>query len=243
MKKDHPNSVSVREESQRLRRIAGDFTQFDKDIKVNRFRAQTIASLCKGTTVLELGCADGLVTEVIAQKFDKVVAVDGASEMIDRLRARVPQADFVCSLFEEYRPDIRFDSVVLGHILEHVVDPVSLLRRVKGWLTADGIIIITVPNGESVHRRLGLEMGLIQDVTELSEDDHRIGHRRIYTSTSLGEEVAAAGLKIEHSEGIMFKPLSNTQMFDWQDDLLSACYRLGKKMPPDLGGELCVVCR
>lgn len=41
----------------------------------------------------------------------------------------------------------------------------------KNWLKKDGEIIVIVPNKESIHRRLALNMGLIQKLDSLSERD------------------------------------------------------------------------
>lgn len=234
-------------EKERLSTIAETYTQFDKDMKVNKFRVRTIVSLCRGPRILELGCADGLVTEKLVEKFEQVVAVDGSQELLSRAQERAPKAEYVCALFEEYVPNtkqykFKFNTIILGHVLEHVLAPVPILKRVKEWLVEDGVMIITVPNGESIHRRVGVELGMIKSVTELNEDDIRIGHRRVYTLATLKTDVLEAGLSILHAEGIMFKPLSNRQMFHWPDDLLDAYYRLAKKLPPEFGGELCLVC-
>lgn len=232
----------MQKEQNRLDDISQTYSQFSKDQKVNYFRTQTIVSLCKGPHVLELGCADGLVTEQLVQYFEHVVAIDGSSNLIDKARKRAPRAEYVHALFEDYVPCIQFDTVILGHVLEHVMDSVFLIRRAKEWLHGDGFLIATVPNGESIHRRLGVELGMIGSPTQLNENDLREGHRRVYTLGTLKTDIEEAGLEVVHAEGIMFKPLSNRQMFNWSDDLLEACYKLAKKLPPEFGGELCLVC-
>jgi 2-polyprenyl-3-methyl-5-hydroxy-6-metoxy-1,4-benzoquinol methylase len=230
-------------ESQRLKRIAKDgFTQFDKDQKVSSYRAKTIVSLCEGPRVLDVGCADGLVTEILANEFPGLVTIDGSIELIERLRQRVPSIKAVHTLFEDFTPNELFDTIVMGHVLEHVDEPVALLTRAKDWLCDGGKIIVTVPNAESIHRRIGLEMGMITELTELSEGDHLIGHRRIYSTDTLEHDIESAGLRTIHSEGVMLKPLTNAAMFDWADELLAAFNSLAKKLPTELGGELCFVC-
>ena len=232
----------MQKEQNRLDDISQTYSQFGKDRIVNCFRTQTIVSLCKGPRVLELGCADGLVTEQLVQYVEHVVAIDGSSNLIDKARKRAPRAEYVHALFEDYVPGIQFDTVILAHILEHVMDPVSLLRQAKEWLHEDGFLIATVANGESIHRRLGVELGMISSPTELNENDIREGHRRVYTLGTLNTDIEEAGLEVVHAEGIMFKPLSNHQMFNWPDDLLEASYKLAKKLPPEFGGELCLIC-
>ena len=48
----------------------------------------------------------------------------------------------------------RFDVIRLWHVLEHVTDPIQLLRTVRGLLRHDGIVIAGVPDFDSPARRL-----------------------------------------------------------------------------------------
>src|ERR1035437_10108809 len=144
-----------------LNTIGKTYSMFDKDMKVNQFRSRTIVEHTKGPDVLELGSADGLVTEELCKKFKNVVAVDASAELVEKAKVRVPDAIFHVSLFEEFNPEKQYDTIILGHVLEHVLDPIAILNILKKWLKPKGIIIITVPNADSVHRRIGVEMGLL----------------------------------------------------------------------------------
>jgi 2-polyprenyl-3-methyl-5-hydroxy-6-metoxy-1,4-benzoquinol methylase len=43
---------------------------------------------------------------------------------------------------------------MLTHILEHVDDPVQVLKIAKKFLKEDGVLIADVPNAHSLHREL-----------------------------------------------------------------------------------------
>ncbi len=230
-------------EAERLVSIGQTYSMYDKDKHVNAFRAKTVIAYTKGPRVLELGCADGLVTEQLCKVFPDVTTIDASSELIEKARQRAPQANFVLSLFENFRSAEGYNTVILGHVLEHVEDPLMILRLAKTWMKEDGIAIITVPNGDSIHRRLGVEMNMLKKTTELNEDDIRIGHRRVFMLAALRDLAREAGMTILREEGILLKPLSNRQMLHWPDELLQALYRLAKKLPCEYGGELCIVCK
>src|SRR4051812_28893416 len=98
------------------------------------FRYRTLASHFEGKSVLELGCADGRGIDILLERFAEVTAVDGSRKLLDRLKkhARSPRLTLVCSMFEDLRLEQKFDTVLLGHILEHVDEParvVAVARR------------------------------------------------------------------------------------------------------------------
>ncbi|MBA3921434.1 MAG: class I SAM-dependent methyltransferase [Nostocaceae cyanobacterium] len=47
-----------------------------------------------------------------------------------------------------YEPNT-FDVIVLSHVLEHLYNPHKVLEKLKAWLTPEGIIVLTIPNGKS----------------------------------------------------------------------------------------------
>jgi hypothetical protein len=55
-------------------------------------------------------------------------------------------------------------------------------------------------------------MGLIQSTDELSVNDHRVGHRRVYTRSLLQDHLQQAGYKIAKELSIGLKPFTLKQM-------------------------------
>jgi 2-polyprenyl-3-methyl-5-hydroxy-6-metoxy-1,4-benzoquinol methylase len=62
--------------------------------------------------------------------FDRIVAVDGSEHAIMSAREYVnsDKVEFIHSYFEEFTSDERFDTVILAHILEHVDNPIEILK-------------------------------------------------------------------------------------------------------------------
>lgn len=89
--------------------------------------------------ILELGPADGIMTEILYPHFKDYTAVDGAEIFVENLKKRYPGIHAYASLFENFDAgDKKFHNIVLGHVLEHVEDPVEILKRCKGWLPGGG---------------------------------------------------------------------------------------------------------
>ena len=166
-----------------------------------------------GDTILELGPAEGVMTELLAGTGKKLTLVEGSSLFCDDLRRRFPQATTVNALFEEFRSDERFDNIILGHVLEHVVDAVDILSRAKHWLKPKtGRLFAAVPNARSLHRQAAVIMGILQEEDTLNEMDYHHGHRRVFNPESFRNEFQRAGLRIEIFGGYWMKPVSNAQI-------------------------------
>ena len=55
----------------------------------------------------------------------------------------------------------KFDVIWLGNVLEHVIDPTHLLKRLKLLLNIKGVIVITVPNDGSSYQDLLLNKNYV----------------------------------------------------------------------------------
>lgn len=231
------------EEHQRVNSLSDWYLkeQLDFDKRLIRFRYQTLRPYLAGPEGLELGPAEGEMTQFLANHFERLTIVEGSAELLAQIPPR-PNLSKVHSLFENFEPDRRYDTIVMEHILEHVDHPTALLRRVKDWLLPSGKVLIGVPNGLSIHRLVAVKMGLLAEPCELNSRDHVLGHRRVYTQDTLRCELAAAGLRPIEMGGVFFKPISNAQIQEhWTEEMIQGFYELGKDFPQH-AAELYAVC-
>ena len=221
------------DEVSRLEDVAGWYdSREDFDYHLIKYGARTLLGHAAGPSVLEMGCSSGVMTEELVKHFADVEVVDGSATYVEAVRQLVGgQAVFHVALFEDFTPARRFHEIVLASVLEHVVDPAALARRAAGWLAPGGALHVIVPNAGALNRRLGKAMGMLARLDELHERDHRLGHRRVYGRAALEADLARAGLRVTHCEGIFLKPLSNAQMKGWSPDLLDGLYEVGKELP------------
>lgn len=202
----------------------------------------------KGVSALELGCFMGGFTRMLRIAHPDVTVVDASEECLSHVRAIGRQIRCVHGTFEEVELEGKFDAVFAMHCLEHLDDPVRVLRRIADeWLYDDGMAFIAVPNAHAASRQLAVRMGLLNDVEDVmpAEADH--GHKRTYTKDLLERHLREAGLKVVESGGSVFKALAGFQMDLAMDagiiskDYLDACYSLGLEMPK-LCSSLYAVC-
>lgn len=229
-------------EHERLDRVAEWYTGREGFYaRLVRYGFDALRPHFRGTSCCELGPADGQMTGMLLEHFDDVVSVEGSSTYCERLRehfAEEPGLAIVCSLFEDYEPKRKFDTILGTHILEHVDQPIGVLAHAREWGSR---LVMLVPNALSIHRLVAVEMGLLESPDSLNALDQRLGHRRVYDPDLLHDHVSAAGWRVVHSGGVFLKPLSNGQIDRWFDERIMDGFAAAARHFPRHAAEIFVV--
>lgn len=229
-------------ERERLEKIASE-SWYSKG--VNSLAIEYSASvferyLIKGS-ILELGPAEGVMTEYFTQKYTDITVLEGSTNFSNILKNKFPDIKVINGLFEEFNPESQYDNIILGHVLEHVIDPISTLIRVCEWLSPNGRILAAVPNAFSVHRQAAVIMGMLRDEHDLNETDVHHGHRRVYDPISFKRDFHLANLRVIKFGSYWMKPLSNRQIEEqWTESMVNAFMILGEKYP-EIAAEIYIV--
>ena len=218
------------------------------DYLMHRFMLRTFAPFQKTGTALELGCFHGNFTKLLCEQFDDVEVVEASAECIGIATAACGgKARFNLSTFENFTPTRQFDNIFLVHTLEHLDDPVAVLRQISGWLAPGGRLFVATPNAHAGSRQIAVLMGLISHNAAVTPAEEAHGHRVTYSLDTLGADVRAAGLAPLTHGGIFFKGLANFQLDAARAaDIISAeymegCYQLGRSYP-DLCSSIFLLC-
>ena len=180
-----------------------------------------------GSNCLELGPSYGYMTSELVKVFERVVAVEGSETLFNAI-PDFNNLEKHNSLFENFSTGEKFDTIILNHVLEHIENPVSLLKKIKTWMSPDGVLIIGVPNAKSFHRLAAVKMGLLNSEYELNERDHELGHYRVYDFEALIKDCSKAELKVYSKGGLFLKFLSNTQIKEFLSiEIIDAFFELG----------------
>lgn len=191
--------------------------------------------------VLEMGPAEGLMTDILYPRFSDYTVVDGAEKFVNALTEKYPEIKGTVSLFEEFESAEKYQNIILGHVLEHVEDPVTVLKKCRDILADGGRVLAAVPNCNSIHRQAAVVMGTLSSTKELNDTDRYHGHRRVYNYEEFKADFLAAGFTIKKSGGYWLKPLSNRQIEEtWNDAMIGAFMKLGESYP-DIAAEIYVV--
>ena len=239
-----PDRDALLEELKTLDDVANRYElEQDFDIHQVRYYGRILQKKISGKSCLEVGCGDGSMTVMLAQTASLVHVVDASKKYLGQVRDRVgDRVKTFESFFEDFVPPQHYDAVVCTHVMEHVIDTVALIKRMGSWLAPGGTLYLLVPNALSFHRMLGVEMGLQQDVHDLSPRDHALGHKRVYDYQTLSADIMAAGLTHGEVGGVLFKPLPNALMENLPQPVIDGLDSMGEKFPQN-AGEIYYECR
>lgn len=161
-------------------------------------------------SLLELGSFKGDFTRRFLPLFDDITCVEASSVAITAAQEKLgDKVKFVHGLFETVMLPRRFDNIVLTHVLEHLDDPVQVLKRINDeWLSLGGRLFLVCPNANAPSRQIAVKMGLISHNSAVTEAEAQHGHRRTYALDTLERDATAAGLQVVHRSGIFFKALA-----------------------------------
>ncbi len=138
---------SLREERSRLRRL-------ERLIGLRR-RAQAVIRNKSTGHLLDVGCGTGDFLEVM-QLYPgwTVQGLEPHAAAAARARKEYGVPVEAVSLDQAAFPDETFDAVTLWDVLEHVPDPRAALRKIYRMLRPDGIVVIGVPDRDSIDAKL-----------------------------------------------------------------------------------------
>lgn len=149
----------------------------------------------RGTSVLDVGCSSGnLGKELITKKGCTVTGIepnksdaDLARRNLDKVYARNIETDPIDDL-------PRFDVIVMADVIEHLMDPVPALKKIKRHLGRGGILVFSVPNMANISVRLELLRGRFEyaDYGVLDQT-----HLHYYDRIQLEMVLQQAGFSVE----------------------------------------------
>jgi SAM-dependent methyltransferase len=141
---------------------------------------------CQTNRVLDVGCGIGLFMVAARQDGWDAYGVEPAGPLSiygqSRFGLSIIQGELAMAGF----PHRHFDVVTLWAVTEHLLDPLTVLRTVYQLLRPGGLLLLNVPNWDSMARHT-LEVDWEMFVTD---------HFYYFTRTTMGTLIQRAGFRI-----------------------------------------------
>lgn len=152
--------------------------------------------------VLEVGCSSGHFGEAIKEKANAEVWGIEPYERFGKLAVDKLDKVFISSVEAavDHLPDKYFDVIYFNDVLEHLLDPYSVLEKIKGKLKDNGKIISSIPNIRYFRTFFKLLLKGEWDYTDEGILDRT--HVRFFTKKSILKMYENAGYTVEFHDGI-----------------------------------------
>lgn len=221
---------------------------FDFDV-IHPFMIRSFEPFFVSGNVLELGSFRGDFTRRLVNLFSDVTCVEASESAMEVARQALgSDVTLINGKFETVQLTKRYSNIVLTHVLEHLDDPVAVLKRINDeWLSEGGRLFLACPNANAPSRQIAVKMGLISHNAAVTPAEQAHGHRCTYSLDTLERDAVQSGLRPVYRSGIFFKALAN---FQWDrllntdiisDEYLEGCFQLGQ-LYPDLCSSIFLVC-
>ena len=136
-----------------------------------------------------------------------------------------------------------YDLIIISALIHEIGDLKSFFTRLKELVKPGTVVHIDVPNGNSLHRLLAVEMGLIKSQMEMSDFNIQFQQNRVFDLNLLEKLVTDYDFTVVEKGSYFIKPFTHAQMQKMMDDniidtkVLDGFYNLIKYFP-DLGSEI-----
>ncbi len=168
-----------------------------------------LANTQPGDRVLEGGVSSGYFAELLVRAGRRVDGIELdpiAAERARRVCEHVVLGDLQDVSVEQLNGP--YDLLLFGDTLEHVPDPVAVLRTLTPELRPNGTLVVSTPNVANWAVRLGLLAGRF-NYTDRGILDRT--HLRFYTRRTLVEMLQEAGFIVERVVGSIPVPLLRSE--------------------------------
>jgi 2-polyprenyl-3-methyl-5-hydroxy-6-metoxy-1,4-benzoquinol methylase len=203
--------------------------------------------------VLDVGCAQGTLALLLAERGKHVTGVDIRPAFLDYAKTRYERGDvrFLAANVLD-RPDLgEFDIVFANQIIEHLVYPADFLRTLASYVRGHGIVVVSTPN----HDYFRCSLPTYTQLGDPSRHEHRQfsagggDHFFAYTEEEL--RTAAERASLEVLDVVYFETpwISGHLLFRFLHRVvplrpLSLCDRLTLRLAPRrLAHQICLVAR
>ncbi len=115
-------------------------------------RMDEVESFARPGHWLDVGCAAGQFVALARERGIDAEGLDIAPAAIEQAQAQGIPAHL--GSVEEFSPPRQYDTITAFDVLEHTIEPIDFLQRVRAWLVPDGTLALTLPDVSSVYPQL-----------------------------------------------------------------------------------------
>jgi len=146
-------------------------------------------------SLLDVGCGDGGFLKLLDSRLFNAHGLEPVQEAVDAATKAGLQVTRGNILKDALSPE-KFNVVTLWHVFEHIKDPETALRRIHAILRPGGLLVMSMPNVNSLAFRLGGKYWFHLDSPR---------HLWLYNETNIKTLLAASSFKVETCRYLPFE--------------------------------------
>jgi 2-polyprenyl-3-methyl-5-hydroxy-6-metoxy-1,4-benzoquinol methylase len=108
---------------------------------------------------LDVGCGQGGIASYWPRK-DFLVGVEISEVAVEKAKKEHPTVDYHASAIEDFEYDKKLDTIVAVESIEHWKSVPKGLDNIRKLIDDNGVFVLTTPNRDSLHARIGRKLGL-----------------------------------------------------------------------------------
>jgi len=141
---------------------------------------EMVGRLKRGGDLLDVGCGYGFFLNLAREKGWRTHGLELSPGALKYARETYKLDLLEGDIAEASLKPKQFDFITLQHVLEHISEPILILKKLAKALKDDGILVVVVPNASSLMARFARTRWVC-----LSEATHHLFHYTIKTLTLL----------------------------------------------------------
>jgi len=147
--------------------------------------------------VLDVGAAQGILGQMLADARLDIDAIEPNPEWARAARAHYRNV-YNCAIETTNGLPERYGVIICGDVLEHTVDPVAALRKLRTYAADDATFIVSLPNVAHIAVRVLLLFGRFPRMSRGILDRT---HLHFFTRDTAEDLLRDAGLRVARASG------------------------------------------
>jgi 2-polyprenyl-3-methyl-5-hydroxy-6-metoxy-1,4-benzoquinol methylase len=164
-----------------------------RDPKSSHQQISRLLRELKPELTLDVGAAQGILGQILQGSGMVIDAVEPHPQWAEHARPYY-RTVHACTVEQANLPDKTYDAIVCADVLEHTVDPVSVLMQLRRVAKDDAAFIISLPNVTHMAVRMMLLFGMFPKMERGILDKT---HLHFFTRDTAEQMLNKAGLKLE----------------------------------------------